>query len=232
MSNNSYLPVTDSDRSAWLKNFAGKLPLYATSLGLAATDTTAVAADSAMFVYALDQVESFKKETAKRVAYKNQLADGEIGSNLGTFPVTGASAAAPTVVPAGVFKRTGKLVQRIKNHPNYTPAIGQDLGIESHDTINALDFGKPELKVTFDAGHPVLKWKKGNMSAIDLFVDRGDGKGFAFLATATVPHYTDTFDLPLGTNSAQWIYKAIYKSGNDQSGEFSNPVSIAKTRTI
>lgn len=232
MSNKTYLPTADADKSAWLKNFAAKLPQYATTLGLATTDTAGVTADSAMVVFALDQVEIFKKETAKRVAYKNSLFDGEIGSALGAFPSTGAAPTPPAVVPAGVFKRTAKLVQRIKNHTNYTQAIGEDLGIESHITLRSAEILKPEIKITLDAGHPVLKWKKGKTTAADLYVDRSDDKGFVFLATATVPQYTDNTELPHGINTALWNYKAIYKIGDDQTGEFSNPVSIAISRTL
>ncbi|HEY4788738.1 MAG TPA: hypothetical protein VIH57_21955 [Bacteroidales bacterium] len=224
MAKNSYLPVTDADRSAWLKNFSGKLPKYATPLGLTAAETTAVAADSLMFTFAIDQVDWFKKESAKRVAYKNLLAAGEPGKQLGDYPALGETITAPAAVPSGIFIRNSKLVQRIKNHQNYTAAIGEDLGIETHSSIISLINAKPELKVTTDAGRPVLKWTKGHSTAVDLYVDRGDGKGFAFLATATVPHYTDMCELPASV--AQWHYKAIYKVGDEQTGEFSDIVSV------
>jgi len=232
MSSNTYLPRTDAERLAWLKNFSAKLPLYTATFSLILTDTNAVIADSVMAMYALDQVEGFKKETAKRVEYKNELFDGEIGSTLGAYPTTGASPAAPPAVPAGIFKRTAKLVQRIKNHVNYTPAIGEDLGIEAHGTLRSGVILKPELTVTIDAEHPVIKWKKGNTTAADLYVDRNDGRGRLFLATATVPHYTDAFELPAGNTTGLWTYMAIYKTGEDQTGVFSNPVTIAISRTV
>jgi len=232
MSNNSYLPPGDSERSAWLKNFAGKLPLYASTFTLLPAEITAATGDSLMVVYALDQVGSYKKETAKRVAYKNELFNGEIGSTLGAYPVTGTSPAAPATVAAGVFKRTAKFVQRIKNHANYTSAIGEDLGIEAHDTLRSGVILQPALKVTLDAEHPVIKWKKGNTTAADLYVDRNDGRGRLFLATATVPHYTDVFELPAGNTTGLWTYVAIYKDGDDQTGVFSNPVTIAISRTV
>jgi len=232
MPKNGYLPSPDVDRAAWLKNFSGKLPLYGISVGLTAAEIAATAADSTMFSYTLDQVEWFKKEASKRVAFKNLLADAEIGTLLGEFPVTADIPDVPAAVPAGIFKRNAKLVQRIKNHPNYTLAIGEDLSIESHDLMTAMVSVKPELKVTLDAGKPVLKWKKGNMPATDLFVDRGDEKGFQFLATATVPYFIDDAAIPAGTNAAQWSYKAIFKIGNDETGEFSDPVSIAVSRQL
>ena len=226
MSKSNYLPISDSDRAAWLKNFSGKLPLYGTTFGLAAADIAAVAADSAIYSYTLDQVEWFKKESAKRVAFKNQLADGDIGSAFSAFPVSGIPSAPPAAVPAGIFKRIGRLVQRIKNHLAYSISVGHDLGIETHETINNKLVPKPILKVTMNAGKPVIKWKRGNMVAADIFVDRTDGKGFVFLATLTAVTYTDGYKLPEGILAAQWRYKAIYKMGNEQTGEFSDLVCI------
>jgi hypothetical protein len=192
---------------------------------LVAEEIAAAAADALMLSFALDQVEWFKKELAKRVSYKNLLADGDIGSPLGEYPAVGTIPGAPDAVAAGIFKRNGKVVQRIKNHPKYTVAIGEDLGIEAHANILSMVNAKPDLKVSVDAGKPVLKWTKGHYTAADIYVDRGDGKGFAFLATATVPHYTDMFAIQEGSNVAQWIYKAIYKIGDEQTGSFSDPVN-------
>jgi len=232
MASNTYIPITDMDKSAWIKNFAGKLPLYTTTLGLSAAEIASVAADAAMVVYAIDQVESFKKETAKIVAYKNLVIGGQIGSVLGAFPVTGTSAAAPAAIPAGAFKRISKFVQRIKFHTNYSLSIGEDLGIVSHATLKALDTTKPALKITLDAEMPVIKWRKGMFTATDLYVDRGDGQAFVFLATVTTNKYTDTFKLPVGIHIVQFIYKAIYRMGDIQTGSFSDPVSVTITRTI
>ena len=59
-----------------------------------------------------------------------------------------------------------------------------------------------------------------------LWVDRGDGKGFVFLAVDTVPDYTDTAAMPPAGQSALWKYKAIYLQGDDRVGQWSDVVSI------
>jgi hypothetical protein len=232
MPNSTYLPVSESNKLIWLKNFGVKLPLYGTLFGLLPADLTSATNDTAMVAYALDQDEFFKKETAKRVSYKNLLCNGEIGSILGAYPVTAVIPAPPVAVAPGVYKRVAKLVQRIKNNVSYTVAIGEDLGIEAHAGLFAAVLLKPELTVTKDAGHPLIKWKKGDTSALDLYVDRGDGKGFILLLTAIQPHYTDMFPLPTTATSALWTYKGIYKTADAQAGEFSNPVGYTVSHTV
>ncbi|MFN2474921.1 MAG: hypothetical protein ABR526_01075 [Chthoniobacterales bacterium] len=59
----------------------------------------------------------------------------------------------------------------------------------------------------------------------ELQVDRADTKGFVLLAIDTTPGYTDT--QTFRDAAAQWTYQAIYRVGDNRSGQWSNPVSIA-----
>jgi hypothetical protein len=56
-------------------------------------------------------------------------------------------------------------------------------------------------------------------------VDRGDGKGFGFLAVDTVPDYVDTAPIPPA--AATWKYKVIYRLHDEQVGQWSAFVSLA-----
>ena len=49
---------------------------------------------------------------------------------------------------------------------------------------------------------------------------------WVFLAVDTEPHYIDTLALAPGT-AAVWKYRAIYLNGDEQFGQWSDPVSIA-----
>ena len=123
-------------------------------------------------------------------------------------------------------QRLTALVARIKAHPGYTEAIGQDLDIigaeQTLDTTNA----KPALKLELQAGHPNVKWTKGGFDALEIWVDRGTGT-FVYLATDTIPDYLDTAPLPAPGQSALWKYKAIYRLSDQQVGQWSDVVSIA-----
>jgi hypothetical protein len=49
--------------------------------------------------------------------------------------------------------------------------------------------------------------------------------GYVFLANDTTPGYTDTTPFP--TTPAKWTYRAIYRVGDEQVGQWSAPVSVA-----
>ena len=75
------------------------------------------------------------------------------------------------------------------------------------------------------AGHPVIKWPKGDAEAIEIWADRGDDKGFILATTTTAPGFTDTAAKP--STGAVWKYKAIYRLRDAQVGQWSDVVSIA-----
>ena len=85
------------------------------------------------------------------------------------------------------------------------------------------------LALLLVTGQVLVKWGWGGFGAwlhiCEIWVDRGDGKGFVFLTIDTTPNYTDT--LPLPTVNTEWKYKAIYRDGETQFGLWSEVVSIA-----
>ena len=54
-------------------------------------------------------------------------------------------------------------------------------------------------------------------------MDRGTG-GFVLLTIDTSPNYTDTQPWP--ATKTIWTYKAIYRAGEAQVGQWSQPVSV------
>ena len=106
------------------------------------------------------------------------------------------------------YSSLAAIVRRLKEHPAYTPAIGQDLGVIGADDLINPNLMKPVLTLELQAGHPSVKWVKSGMQGVDLYVDRGAG-AFVFLARDTVPDYLDTFARPAAGASAVWKFKAI-----------------------
>jgi hypothetical protein len=73
-----------------------------------------------------------------------------------------------------------------------------------------------------------VKWGWGGYAACldmcEIWVDRGDGKGFILLTYDTTPGYNDTQPFP--ATPPKWTYKAIYRVDDAQVGLWSNPVTI------
>jgi hypothetical protein len=60
--------------------------------------------------------------------------------------------------------------------------------------------------------------------ATDFF--QPNGSDWQFLATGTVPNYTDSFQLLASGESAVWKYKSIYRKDDEHAGTWSDDVSI------
>ncbi|HMQ70685.1 MAG TPA: hypothetical protein PKA90_16990 [Ignavibacteria bacterium] len=231
MAKSHYVPKTDDGKVTWLNNFSSKLPDHASVLGLSPEQITSVQNDAAMFSYIVNLVNSFKTGLAERVGYKDLLKNGAENSPLGPAPVYN-NTPAPTVVPAGIFVRISKLIMTIKGNPNYTEAIGNNLGIIGSEENIEFSELKPVINIKMEAGYPKLIWKKGKADSIDIYVDRSDGKGFVYLANDSSPDFVDKASLNGNEKTAAWVYKAIYRVKDEQVGLFSDDVSVTVKKEI
>lgn len=226
-----FMPRTEAEKLAWLKNFANKIGTYATKYNVTAAEVTDLQNSAAFYDYWFNYALQYAEYNKKLTQYKTELRDGiEAGATPSIVPVPPTFAAAPTSVAPGIFNRASSIAIIIKKRSNYTEADGQDLGIEgAEDTpSNAQTEAttKPTISVRLiQGGKPEIVWNKGKFDGIDILVDRGNNQ-FVFLASDTFPNYTDNTPLP-STGAAIWKYKAIYKYGDDQIGQWSDIVSIA-----
>jgi hypothetical protein len=219
-----YMPKDDNGKADLLDLLGVKLPKYTAILEISAADLASVQADAACFRYTLNVQKQMQTNSQQWTAYKNLLRDGGTASaNVPDAPVL------PTPVPAavdpGIVARLSAMVARIKNHKNCTPAIEQDLNITGADQTIDPTTWKPLLDILMQAGRPTVTWTKGGADSLEIWVDRGDGKGLVFLAIDTEPDYPDTAALPAPGTSAVWKYKAIYRLHDEQVGNWSDVIS-------
>lgn len=219
-----YLPTDDIGKLRWLSNFSSKIGIYASTLGVTTQEVNGMLADYAFFWYVCDAKNQYSHFVQNLTAYKNAARSGD---TLGAVPVAPTLGAAPPLVSADIFGRATALAARIKKHPGYTEAIGRDLNIIGPDAMPSdLSAVQPTLKIRLQAGHPVIGWKKRGMSGIEIHVDRGDGKGFVFLAVDTVPDYMDIAPLPSAGTAVVWKYRAIYRQADERVGQWSDEASV------
>ena len=217
-----YLPRADKAKAIWLNNFASKFATLAPQFGFTPAEAAAVNDDAAMFAYIIDLIAAFTSEKEERVSYKNLLRSGATGSPAETFPTMPVIADPPALVPFGIFPRISHIVQRIKNHPDYTEAIGKDFGIIGAEQTIDTSTMKPVLTLVFKGGAWEVQWKKENADAVRIESDN-DGTGFKFLAIDSVPHYTDTTPI---TAAGTRKYRAMYIINDELVGQWSDVVSI------
>jgi hypothetical protein len=165
-----YLPRADREEAVWLNNFDIVFEPIAPSFGFTPAEITAVHNDCLVVNYVNSTLVLFKSELQERTRYKDLLYDGDAGVNLGDLPTVPTLPVAPAPVPAGVFKRIAKIVQRIKTHPNYNEAIGKNLGIIGHEKTIDLNTIKPVVTVkSITSDSITLDFIKGNMEGVAVF---------------------------------------------------------------
>ena len=226
MTTTYFMPSTDSGKADLLDHFSGAMPRYATLLDVSAVDMAALKADADAFRYALHAQTDVLAYSQHWTSYKNVLKDG--GSGTADWPITLAFASpVPPAVRPGVIARLAALAAHIKTHKNYTSAIGQDLWLIGSSQVVDTSTWKPILTIQNQAGHPIIVWTKGQASAIEIWVDRGDGHDFVLLTINTEPNTTDTTPLPAAGASALWKYKAIYHLHDELVGQWSDVISVS-----
>jgi hypothetical protein len=232
---NNYLPRTDSEQEAWLKNFANKINQYAAKYNIAATEIADIQASLLHYSYHLNYKIQYGEYIKKLNAYLKEIKDGiAAGGVPSTLPVLPTFTPAPPAAVPGIFKRIMAMVRRIKNHIGYTVADGLDLSIEATVAKKAkpnLETIKPAISLRLmEGGQPEIVWSKNGMDALEIWVDRGDGNDFVKLDVDTKPNYTDSTELP--EKAALWKYKAIYRLDDKIAGHWSDIVSITVVRRL
>jgi len=220
----NYPPKTDAERDAFLQNFAAKIVAHAPTVGVQPLEILSALADSNAFRWALDVLNQQKTDQQQWTAFKNLLRDGPEGASA-IAPEPPALPETPTtLILPGIFKRSSRLVARIKAHAAYIVAIGEDLGIVAGVSARTLEEAKPTITLRLvSGGQPEVRWRKSNYDSLEIEVDR-DGEGFRFLAIDAHPDYIDTFPLP--ATPTLWRYRAIYRQRDERVGEWSDTVQI------
>jgi hypothetical protein len=228
MIRNSFYPKRADAQVIWHGNLRNKLPVHATTLGLAPAVVTAALADADWLIYVLGTwlpaVRTFSEScTDAVVEAQNGPGTGLMSLPTFTAPLGG------TPVNTGALLRIFNLVQQIRINPACTEAIASDLGIvgseQSEPDWNV--FG-PVLKISRAPAGVTVGWgwqgKSAFLDQIEIEVDRGDGKGWVMLAIDTTPGYVDTEAIP--ATPTKWQYRAIYRVGDQRVGQWSAAASV------
>ena len=230
MPKSDYVSQNDDSFGAQLATFKNAIGGYATDLGLAPAEVTAQAADAAYFEYVM-ACQAVMKNGAQQWTQWKKFARNGTGLNSPTDGpvVPPAFPASVTAVSPGVELRFRALVKKIKASSAYDQSVGEALGIEGPDqVVPDLATIQPDIKAKASGDHVLIEWGWGKNGAFldlcEIQVDRNDTKGFVLLAYDSTPNYTDTQPFP--SAPIKWTYRAIYRVGDSQVGQWSKPVSV------
>ncbi len=222
----SVIPRDDISKLSLLQHLNSQLLSYAVVLEISAEDLARLKTGLDWFDYSLKAQDAIKNYGNSLVTLKRILRDGPKNTTVNT-PLSPALPTPPTQEPfADIFGFLGSLITRIKNHRNYTEAIGKALKIIASQS-QGIDYAalQPVLSVDFQAGHPVLHWKNNSTDSIELEADHGSGT-FSLMTIQLTPGYQDDTPLPAPGNAALWKYRAIYHLRDSRVGHWSQVLEV------
>jgi hypothetical protein len=143
-----YMASTERGKAAQMTNGANKLINYSTLLDITTGEIASQKNDAVMYTWILDVCDIIADSSHAAVAYKETLTKGPIGATLGPVPVQITLPSTPVnLVAAGILARHAAFVARLKNHPNFTKSIGEDLGYIAPVSSFDPDTAKPKIWV-------------------------------------------------------------------------------------
>jgi len=226
VSTSSIIPRAETSKRWLLKQLNAPRPKCASALDITESDLAQLKVGLNWFDYSLKAQDITQNYSHALVALKNTLRDGPKSTAI-NLPSPSLFPPTPTSEPyADIFGFLGALITRIKNHKNYTDAIGKALKIIATQSPG-IDFAslQPALSVDFQGGHPVLHWKSNSTDVIELEADHGTGT-FNLLTIQLTPGYQDNTPLPTSGTAVLWKYRTIYRIHDAQIGHWSQVLEV------
>jgi hypothetical protein len=225
-----YFPKLIAQRPEWFATFAAQLVIANAVLGLPAPAVTAIVADARFCEYAcgvwLNATREFGPAATASI---EQLFSG---TSAGAFvlPVFTAPALPVGVVAvtAGALDRITAFVQMIKASPNYTEAIGLQLGIVGPEESAEHPVPEFSLKVERGSGCECVRvsFKKFGHAGVVIYCRRNGG-AWEMLGIDLTSPYLDERALLVPTAPETREYRLQFFDGSGGTGDFSPTQSVS-----
>ena len=226
--NEDVIPRTEDARKAWCDNMLLKFPPLREQLGFSEAEEKAFSDDVQMLNYVITASQSVAAESKARTAYKKQMLDGvPEGGNALPLPLNTLPAPPSTLVAPGVMGRIRAAVQRIKNQPGYTDAVGEQLQVVSSkaDELNPAT-AKPPFDGTPSVGKVTLDWTKGEFDGVVIEGKRGAETVYTLLDKDFKSPFEDVRPNLVAGQPEVRRYRMIYLLDDAVVGTYSDEVSV------
>ncbi len=201
MARQDFSPGGDGEFIPWVEAFSNQLAFHAPSVGVLPAEVATVQGMIAVTV-------------------------GEIGAATMARNAAQSATAAKNASRQTTEATLRALVRRIKAHPAYTEAVGQDLDVIGPEDTTDLATARPTLTATSVlAGAVTIGFTKSIADGVRISSKRGAESGFTFLATDTTSPYVDNrANQSAGPETRE--YQAQYFDQDQPVGLLSDPLVV------
>ncbi len=143
------------------------------------------------------------------------------------LPLNTLPAPPAVLVAAGIISRIRAAIQRIKAHPGYTDAIGEQLQIVASktDELNPSE-AKPTFKAVPSVGKITLDWTKGDFDSVVIESQRGAETTYTFLDKDFKSPFVDMRPNLVAGQPEVRRYRMIHLLDDEVVGTYSDEVAI------
>jgi hypothetical protein len=213
----------------WLNNFMNAFNTHVDTLGFDEAAALSVQADAAMLSYLVgDLLPTYKGALRARSSYKDLIISGPLGSPGGPPPPLPPPTTPPATVPPGILPRLRNLIQRIQLSPNYTEAIGVELGITGTEGGPSAPDSSPKPTLTARSTGPgtvQIDFSKEKYDGVLIESLRDGEDGWQSLGLDSYSPYIDD-RLPMEAGKPETRqYRARYILRDQATGEWSDIVT-------
>ena len=202
MAKQDFIPTGDNEYSAWYATFSAGVTARQGTFGLTAPEVTQVTNDNTDIHTKLTNLNNANIAAAQAVADKRNSR-------------------------TGTEARARALIRRLKAHPSYTPAIGQQLGVVGPEDTTDLNTAKPTLTGTaLPHAACELKFSKSKADGVNIYGKRDGDADFVFLARDTSSPYVDNRPSLVAGKAENRQFKAIYVQGDGEVGHASDILTL------
>lgn len=232
MKRQPYFPRTVAERPEWFGTYAVQLPIANATLALPAPAVTANVADARYCEYACGIWLAAAREFGPAATGAIEELLGGPGGAAFVLPVFTVPAlpAGVVAVPSGALSRIANFVQMIKASPNYTEAIGLQLGIVGPE--DATENPLPTFTVSVERGSGCecvkIVFKKYGRQGVVIHSKRGGG-AWEMLAIDLASPYLDERPLLAAGQPEVREYRLQYYDDAAPVGGFTDVTSVTVT---
>jgi len=124
-----YIPTNEAELVVWFSDHAAGVGTHGASVGLSAGDITQAGDDAATVSHAVNGRSLYESKKQEFTAYKDILLYAPLNTPLPTTPTAPVVGTLAIGALAACVARARQRSERIKSHPDYTVAIGEDCRI-------------------------------------------------------------------------------------------------------
>lgn len=221
-----YVKTNEGDLVIQLNDHAAGVATHGATVGLSAAEITQAAADAATATHAVNGQSLYQSKSQEWTEYKALLLYGPINTPLPGTPVPPVVGVLGLGALAAIVARFRQRAERIKAHPNYTPAIGEDCRIVA-PAPGPPGIPKPELVGVAETAFAVrLTFAMLGHDQIEIYRKRGSETEWTLITVDTNSPYVDGSP-PLVPNTPEVRqYRARYKDNDLPVGDWSDVVSV------